>query len=353
MGKPIICPRCATRNGLLHEECRQCGGAISLSGNIFRAKYPGSYPPSAIWRTQNIHYLWRNASPINGPKPDQAEHDFLRYCLLLRAMQERFDKDDKHWFDDALFFLRGGYEFFSHLNTTSNMTLRGTIFGGLNHSRRPKVILGRWLEDFINEAQARNRSNLDVFIADEINSGNGVRRILKVIYNHLNRSNHHALNMSITFIFYMACTDDTTFDEYEFKRTIKKRRHYKVGNLNIYNHFRLFKGPILTYDSEKYSGLKVKSSGLSRKEKYSVIKYNPGYFNLICPITKGIILDFGTTSSMANITGTLVLELLGNLGDISYKKMDDLIKTNGCKECRKLYKQLRRRCTRFIKSKRL
>lgn len=135
VGIPIICKHCTpeVKNSLLHIECRRCGRP--LSDLVILDPRTGPVR-SAEWETRSIPDLWREADVVRRDDVTYDVHTFLEYTLLLRAVQEAFDQEDKStWFDDALFFLTGGYDFFSHLNRTSDMTLRARIFGGLGRIR--------------------------------------------------------------------------------------------------------------------------------------------------------------------------------------------------------------------------
>lgn len=176
MGTPIKCPNCTSPNGILRPECVKCG--VPLDGADRPEVEDGAafeLAPSATWETDNLHDLWRAADRgVRKPTVEIDCHVFLRYCLLLRAMQEALDEEDAHlFFDDALFFARGGFDFFCHLNTSSALKLRARIFGGLKHGRRPALALRAWFERIVRRAVQLGHPGVDVFVADEITSGTG------------------------------------------------------------------------------------------------------------------------------------------------------------------------------------
>lgn len=345
MGEPIVCSRqgCNEPNGLLQEECRKCGHAISRNGIITRKKGPGSSPPSASWETENIPDIWRSANSTCGTLPEINAHEYLIYCLLLRAMQQKFDIDDKKiWFDDAIFFLRGGYDFFTHLNTTSELRLRGRIFGGLNHGKRPSIRVGKWIKRLFNEAIARNIHELDVFVAEEANSGSSTHQIMNLMKKCIKRfSKNNSYTLSICFHYYIATANNSKFDQAKFGKQVKKKRNYQVGNIQVINQFTLFRGYLLSYDSEIFSGLKVLSNGNDFEERYGVIKYKTPYINFECPDCKESIFDcYPGNNDVSNLVGVLFHEITGNLGSHISKKVTKRITNNGCPICKKYFELL-------------
>ena len=120
MGTPIICPRCSHPNGLLVEECR-CGEVLTLDGTCTRI--PRTPILSASWETEAVPQLWRMAPTVPEELTPLDAHIFLKYCLLLRAIGDKFQSEDADtWFDDCLFFLRGGYNLFSFLKWKAAQT---------------------------------------------------------------------------------------------------------------------------------------------------------------------------------------------------------------------------------------
>lgn len=342
MGHPVVCS-CGTNNSILAEECRRCGAAISRSGVITRVRVPGGAVPSAAWETSSIPDLWRRSAPLDpGPAEIINAHDFFRYALLLRAMKERFEQEDQIvWFDDALFFLRGGYDFFCHLNMSSNMTLRGRIFGGLNHARGPADALRAWLGRFVEESRLRGATGVDVFIAEEINSGSGTNRIMNVIRDALPQL-PPGPPLSIDFWFSLACTDDTVFDVARFTEESAPRRRVVDRTITVRNNFRLFQGPLLAYDEERFSGLRVMSAGADPSESYACIRHRMSTIHFRCPNT----LDdpfwcAPGENDLDTFIGVLVWQLLAQQDYVPRRIMTERLASQSCEECKSLFAQLR------------
>jgi hypothetical protein len=313
-----------------------------------RGRVWGDRVPSAAWETVDIPELWRATEHERRDAPLMDAHDLLRYALLLRSMQERFDKDDAaEFFNDALFFLRGGYDFFCHLNLSSSLNLRGRIFGGLSHALRPKERLQAWYRRLIEEALARGHGRVDVLIADEVNSGSGVNRIVKLLEaaTELVASELPAAELSINFVYYVCALEGSAFNEAHFIERLdaKDRRLYQRGKLTVYNRFTLFCGPLLTYDAEALSGLDVISKNSDKLERYACIKYTVPFVRLVCPETQRSIYDCAPgTNDFPTFLGVTILEWLGTFGSrIAYDHLADRITRDGCEECHRLYARLR------------
>jgi hypothetical protein len=348
MGHPVVCA-CGTKNSILAEECRQCGAAVSRSGVVTRVRVPGRAVPSAAWETPSIPELWRQSAPL---APGSSEvinvHDFFRYALLLRAMTERFEQEDAIvWFDDALFFLRGGYDFFCYLNLSSNMTLRARVFGGLNHARGPADALRAWLVRFVDEARARGATGVDVFIAEEINSGSGAHRIMNVIRDAL-PTLAVGPPLTIDFWFSLACTDNTVFDVDRFSNDVAPKRRFDVATITVRNNFRLFQGPLLAYDEERFSGLRVDSAGADATERYACIRHRMTTVHLRCPNTSEEPFWCAPgENDLDNFVGVLMWQLLAQRDYMPRKIVSDRLATQSCSECKTLFDQLRAPLTQW------
>jgi hypothetical protein len=342
MAVPILCTSCGASNGLLAEECRQCGAAVSRSGNIGRARRPGTRVPSAAWETQPVPDIWRTVEAFQPERETINAHDFLKYALLLKAMRSRFEEEDGIvWFDDALFFLRGGYDFFCFLNLSSSMTMRGRIFGGLNHARAPSAKLTDWLARMVEEARARAATTVDIFVAEEINSGSSAHRTMNVVERGL-ASLPAGARVSVDFTYYLSCTDSAIFDSEKFKREVAAKRSISNGSVTIRNTFRLFKGPLLAYDEEAYSGLRTLSKGSDPTELYQPVRYRATTFHLVCPDTREEPLWCAPgENDLDNFAGVLTLSLLGVGGNVPYKIMAERIEKQKCVECKRLFAELR------------
>lgn len=348
MGFPVVCT-CKVKNSLLAEECRQCGAAISRSGLITRVRVPGGAVPSAAWETPSIPALWRQSAPLDpGPAEIIDAHDFFRYALLLRSMTERFEQEDQIvWFDDALFFLRGGYDFFCHLNLSSNMTLRGRIFGGLNHARGPANTLRAWLDRFVGEARARGATAVDVFVAEEINSGSGAHRIMNVIRDALPTLPAGA-PLTIDFWFSLACTDETVFEVARFADEVALKRRFNERTITIRNNFRMFQGPLLAYDEERFSGLRVLSAGADPTERYACVRHRMTTVHLRCPKTfEDPFWCAPGENDLDNFVGVLVWQLLAPRDYVPRRIMRERLAGQSCTECKALFAQLQAPMTQW------
>jgi len=338
MGKPILCPDCNTKNGILHEECRLCGKIISRTGKCSRIKVLGKGVPSAFWETEIISDLWRRSSSIKESVKPLSMHDFLEYCLLLEKMQKHFDQDDrKIWFDEVLFFLRGGYDFWMHLNTSSDMTLRGRIFGGLNHASRPKDKLKDWLHKILDEANAKKHSIVDVFVADEINSGSGTRQFMNLINKELKKITHYPNRITLNFMFYLAYTDIFKFSIGYFFNTIRKKKNRSIRSIDVNYRFRFFKSKIIGYDTVEYSGIKVIHRKKAKVEKYKIKKYVDPTYHLFCPSNKHKFHSCKPNSDpVPHGISILELMLFDRIGPV-YANLRREIREYGCDKCKSLF----------------
>lgn len=349
MGQPLLCsePECRTKNGLLADECRHCGTPISLDGKIRRIVVPGGSPPSGFWETAYIPDVWRSTPQGTCDAPPVSAHAFLSYCALLRSVQESYDLEDAlTWFDENIFFLRGGYDFFCHLNHTSNMTLRGRIFGGLNHARGPVARVREWFGRLVHEALARSRDSVDVFVADEIASGSGTHRLLKVLHEAADSvGSSLGSKVHVRFRHFLCTPPDAEFAKAGFIKTLSRldRRTHTAELVTVEHTFRLFRGPLFGYDAEQFSGLRVQSSGSDETEQYQAVRFSTGPVTIECPTTRRAV---HTTCPLDNDFPTffsvLVLEMLGRIGsDIAFNNIASGIERNGCDECRALLPALR------------
>lgn len=356
MGFPVICKEahCHAKNSFLHDECRLCGNAISLDGTISRHFAPGQAVASAQWETVNIPDLWRSTAIKRDIAPVMDAHDLMGYALLLKAMASEFSQDDAQtWFDDALFFLRGGYEFFCFLNLSSPLTLRGRIFGGLNHALRPQARLEKWLDHLLAKATERGIATIDIFVGEEVDSGNGTNRFLKIIRERvkiLATTAQYRVNagptIKVTFHCYLACTTNSEFNPVKFRQTVNKkgRDSYTFGRISINNRFKLFRGPLLAYDAEEISGLHVCSDARDPVELYECVKYTSHHFRICCKGTgKEVYLSYPGTNDIPNLISVFILEMTGQggLGGISYPHLGERITRDGCEICKQLYAGLR------------
>jgi hypothetical protein len=257
-------------------------------------------------------------------------------------MSERFEQEDGIvWFDDALFFLRGGYDFFCHLNTSSDMMMRARVFGGLNHARQPALALRRWLGRFVEAARARDASDVDVLIAEEINSGSGAHRIMNLIRDTV-PSQPDGTPLTIDFWFYLACTDDTVFDIARFAEEVATKRRFEHGGVTVRNNFRLFQGPLLAYDEERFSGLTVLSMGTDALERYGCVRHRMTSLHLRCPETQEEpFCCLPGENDLDNFVGVLTWQLLRQRDCVPHSIISERLTRQSCGVCKDLFAQLR------------
>lgn len=343
MGTPIVCPQCSLLNGLLVEECR-CGQILTRDGHCSRAR--GSGIPGAAFETENPSNLWRTASTQHGEAKAIDAHEFLGYCLILRAVSETFEQQDHVvWFDDCLFFLRGGYPFLGHLNLTTGLFPRARVFGGLKHGKRPRQRLEAWLDRIIGEAAMRDVRNVDVFVLDEANSGTGANRLMSIVRRWLQKRVASTM-MQIMFHYLLICPDQT--DELvpdvvaAFNRSGRgNMRRYSEGGIDVTNRVLTLGGPIITYDKSVYSGLNVISKANEEIERYEAIRYATGLISVRCPVTHDSIFAAGNgDDDAAHAAGMLAIELLSSF-DVAYGYMLERVARGVCLECKRLFERLR------------
>ncbi len=360
MGSPVKCRACDRENGLLAESCRgeTCGRPITRDGVLRYSQ--NEYRPFA-WETKSITQIIAEGELEAGADAEQpaaltteealiklvaelqpednneAEsrdfavlnaHDFLRYCLLLQKLKSQFEEDDGSiWFDDCLFLLRGGYNFALYLNLMSApFVCRGRIFGGLAHARRPKERLAAWLKRLIEEANARGRNEIDVFVADEVNAGHSIKGFLNAIFDAVQEiANGRSLAACINFHYYLIINDRTKFDPALFYKNLnhsdprKIRIAYDKNYILVSNSFRVFQGPLLTYDCDIYSGLKTIKEKGAYEEKYAAIRVPTKHLAIRCPYTSANIWAYGTDDkSRADL---LIMETLCGIGPSFYDPM--------------------------------
>lgn len=373
MSKPIICPTCSTENGLLAESCRgeTCGRTLTRDGKIHHPQ--AEYSPFT-WETKSVPKIIaeeessQNADAVTERPPaataDEAlrnfvedlkradsdamsekfavlnAHDFLRYCLLLRSMSNQFEKDDMRiWFDDCLFFLRGGYNFALFFNLTSRRFVsRGRIFGGLAHGQQPKEKLAAWLKRLITEANARGRDEIHVFIADEVNEGHSIKGFLNRIYDEIDKLAEDRSRIAcIYFHFFLVCNDQAKFNPVDFYKRLEdpkgRRLSYDKNYLLVGNCFRVFQGPLLTYDCSKYSGLSYRI----KDDRYIAIRLETRHVAIQCPNTSENIWSYGTHDK--SLADTLIKETLDWIKPTAAISIIDP-KIEKCAICTDLFRKL-------------
>ncbi len=350
MANPIVCQCeldagvCGVKNSLLAEECRRCGAILTQNGLAEKRRELGGHIPIASWETDSVSHLWRTEAATSGKHVVLDAHEFLKYALLLNSMQCRFDlENEARWFDDCIFFLRGGYDFFCHLNlSTPQIAGRARIFGGLGHARRPSKRFGAWLTKLIEEAVSHGFWELDIFVGEEVNGGFGTRRLLKLVQTTLKMSNLRLpQKMTIRFRYFLAAPDSSRIRDAVAAKPFDRGGEFGAGMIRLENSFVLFQGPLLAYDAEIFSGIEVLSQSTDEIEKYKAVKYSSGAFQVRCPTTSQLTVIGTGDADLANLTGTAVLELLGKIDSPFYRIFGEHINRSGCDTCKALYEKLR------------
>jgi hypothetical protein len=66
------------------------------------------------------------------------------------------------------------------------MSLRATIFGGLNHGRHPRKELPKFITELRDKALSSRKKSVQVMIADEVKSGTGMGTVLNLVKQAMN-----------------------------------------------------------------------------------------------------------------------------------------------------------------------
>ncbi len=299
--------------------------------------------PSADWRTDNLHDLWSNTEKGEFIKAEGSLHTFFQYCCLLKRVREKFENDDATIkFDSNCFFLRGGYFAFSYLNKTSSMALQGTIFGGMNHGRHPAYELPRYVAELQNKAIAKGKQVVNVLMIDEVKSGSGMGRIMKIIKDAMNKQlQNNTIFCDVNIAFYAIRPEDQNKMSEHLVNTVKKWEgtHKTLsGCLNI--NVTHFIGPLLGYDNDLLCGIRKTSKRGDEKEAYELVKLSDGIVTMECDSTGYPIIQ-------AAIGQNCLVEFLSCCADewtqkqprALLKNLAQNINAHGCDTCRKLYKE--------------
>jgi hypothetical protein len=146
----------------------------------------------------------------------------------------------------------------------------------------------------------------------------------------------------------LACTDNTVFDVDRFSNDVAPKRRFDVATITVRNNFRLFQGPLLAYDEERFSGLRVDSAGADATERYACIRHRMTTVHLRCPNTSEEPFWCAPgENDLDNFVGVLMWQLLAQRDYMPRKIVSDRLATQSCSECKTLFDQLRAPLTQW------
>lgn len=338
MGAPVVCAECETktRTSFLASECRYCGAG--LPGKPPPPRRPaGTRVPAAEWVGPNadVHQIWTAADTLAPLDLSFDLHDFLDYCALLRRLREAFTAADATTFFDAcLFFLRGSYGLWAYLNTSSDLALRATVFGGLNHGPSRKPVFLSWLHGAFAQAAAANRRHIDVAIVDEVDSGTGIGTQMNVIHEALEQWPGPHLDMRITYIA-VARPEHEADQLAASMRKWRQGRTYPNGTLAVV--FTLLLGNLIAYDDDELLGIARRQHG------YAVTKRQGSTIDVRCPTCchGDCGLALATAGTQNESIANLAAAIASARQTAPVRLLDGTIARLGCPRCEVLWGALR------------
>jgi len=218
-------------------------------------------------------------------------HGLLEYCRVLREIKVQFETDERaHPYDRCIFFLRGGYFAFTYLNVVTGLNHRGEIFGGLNHGRRPQRELTDFITRLRNNMWAEGRSNVRLLIVDEVKSGNGLGRALKVIKTALKSPGEgDPITFDVTFYAIRSGTVDQMTPE--LRAAVQRwGKQHVLPNSNLNVEIIHFTGTLIGYDEAPMCGIHRPSLPSDEFEAYEMIKLSGGTIKFNCEATDKVVL---------------------------------------------------------------
>lgn len=282
-----------------------------------------------------MHQLWTNAGTLAPQELSFDLHEFLGYCGLLRRLRERFEHHDGLRFHDAcLFFLRGSYGLWAYLNTASDLRLRGTVFGGLNPGPGPKAVFGAWLLNTLRETASAARTDLDLLMVDEVDSGTGIGTQLKVVDATLAAWTGTHIGVRITYL----AAARPEHKENKLSRTIAKwevPRSFTNATLQV--TFDRVIGTLLAYDDDDLLGIARRAHG------YEVVKREGSTIIASCPdqCHRDCALVFATAGAQVESIGSLAGAIASARASAPVKNLDAMVERVGCPVCKRLWDDLR------------
>jgi hypothetical protein len=339
MGTPVACPKCGVPNGLLAKQCRICG--VSLRGTAPKVRpLTIRRVDAADWRTQDLHRKYPHATGTMFAKFDGDLHKFLEYCLLLKRLAGDFTGDDQRiWYDGCAFFLRGGYPLFAFMNTTTSLTLRATIFGGLNHARGPRQAFVRWLQELRDSALAHGSTKLNLMVGDEANSGTGLGPLFNLVSSEMGTWGTLG-PFFVDLTVYAVCPGDAASAPFaavskKWQGTRRILKH-KLA-IRIAAHF----GNLLAYDDDVICGVRKVSRAADPHEDYELVHLTGGRLSLSCPEKKKpiIVAQIGR-NRLANFIGKVVEDVVYKPRSAWTTAPVARIQANGCQYCHRSLREV-------------
>lgn len=295
---------------------------------------------SASWHTPDLHRLWE-LTPAQAFAAHQVSlHTFLDYCRVLQDVRTEFLKDQSESpFDSILFFLRGGYFAFCYLNITEMLLERAQIFGGLSHGERPAQVLEQWI---LARAKNATGKRIRLLIIDEVNSGTGISRILKVFKQCLLNS---AVDNEIGWNLKVYAIRPQPEMSSELGRVVAKwAKPHQRRRSTLTVTIKHFAGSLLGYDNDVMCGIRRTSHGSSFSESYDMVRLNEGTLEFICErsgtlVTTALLHRGSLVEFLAECARSLTIKSSGAIVDTFVADTEH----HGCDECKLLLQLVRDR----------
>lgn len=297
---------------------------------------------SASWHTTDLHELWEHTPPKAFATQQVSLHAFLDYCGVLQDVRAQFVRDESESpFDSIIFFLRGGYFAFSYLNTTETLLERAHIFAGLSHGIQPEQTLERWI---IACAQNECGERIRLLVIDEVNSGAGMSRILKVFRRSLLTSAlGRELQCHLKF-YAIRPKSEMSADLRNVAANWGKRHERPRSTLTV--EIEHFSGSLLGYDDDVMCGIERTSHSSSPSESYDMVRLNQGSLEFVCEasgvlVTTALLERGSLVEFLAACARSLTTTNNGAIVDTFVANVNQ----NGCDECKRLLHLVRGRRT--------
>jgi hypothetical protein len=269
-------------------------------------------------------------------------HEFLDYCGLLRRLRQEFVRlDTAVFFDACLFFLRGSYGLWAYLNTSRpecDLWGRATIFGGLNHGPLRKPALHQWLGTALGEANAARRTQLDLAIVDEVDSGTGIGTQVKAIRSALRIWRGTRVELRIAYI--AVVRSDRANDQ--LATTMRKwsgTHGYRNASMTV--SFHKVVGTLIAYDNDELLGIIRRKHNLS--ETYEVIRRASTGIDARCPTWchRHCVLQLASVAAPTESIANLSASIASARDRAAVRLLDVTIARDGCPTCQSLWALLR------------
>jgi hypothetical protein len=306
--------------------------------------------PSADWRTEDLHALWRRTGTIKFDDLPVSLHQFLEYCRLLRSIKDQFETDDKRLqFDGCAFFLRGGYFAFCYLNLVSSMACRGTIFGGLNHGRHPKLEFPQFIAELRTRTQSTGRTRVELLIVDEVKSGTGMGTSLNLIEQAM-ESCPATSPCDINVHFYAIRQGSEDRMTGQLRTVVDKWQggHQTSGGL-LYVDIKHFAGPLLGYDDDQMCGIKTVHNKIDQKEAYELLKLSGGTVTFWCDHNRdqAVLQAPLDTNCIVEFLSACAIRWTSEPRSVLTENLARAIAARCCNTCRELFERALGRSSRL------